>query len=239
MSQDVHGAYTSSLPTKNNQATVVCWDSLKTNIALHKHLRVLAHLKHQRDGFARIFPLLAIVCMLHPAALARKPVIYHFAGLWSSVVRLSHLFEMSSFRYQFRSALIKVICDNFRHIEVSQPPKEAKSWRQTRNRICNLVSADPSYSAKRRRLHMNLLQYDNGDSQADMWTHWCGRSCCRRSSEQERANFSLLQVCKYMVLLFGHGFAVPLLDRWVHAPKALQYVNAPKPLTVDSFRYLL
>lgn len=208
------------------QGTILCWDSLKTNVSLHKHLRLMVHVKHQCDGFAQIFPLLANVCMIHQLALARRPIVYHYNGLWSSIVRLSHLFEVSTFRQQFRSALIRVICSNFQYIEVAHPPTEAKAWRHSRNRICNLVSADPSYSRKRRRLHMGLMTYDNGNPSADMWTHWCHRSCCVGSSAQERSNFALLQVCKFMVLLYAHGFAVLLLYRWVHAPKALQFVNA-------------
>ena len=217
-------AATAAIPI---QATFLCWDSLVTNMAILKHLRLLVHIKHQQDGLAVLYPLLAVVCMLHQCALVRKPIVYHYPGFWSSLVRLGHLFEMSSFRQHFKSALIAVVCNNFRVVTCSTIPDCAKDWRQKRNSLCGLLGTDPSYSSKRANIHWKLAQHDNGDPTGDDWTHWCTGSCCQGASPMEKTNYALLQVCKGFVLLFCQGFPVPLLYRWVHAHKALGWCKDP------------
>lgn len=207
------------------QGSLFCWDSLKTNIAILKQLRYMTHLHHLQSGHDTLHPVLANKCLLHQCALLRKPSLYHFAGFWSSIVRLSHLFEVSSFRQYFKSALIRTICQHFRVVHCSTLPPEAKEWRQSRNTLCGFVSNDPSYSTQRRSLHWQLLQYDNGDPNSLEWCHFCNGQCCTGTSNEEKEFFALCQVCRLNCLLFSFGFPVPLLYRWTHCHKALMYVN--------------
>lgn len=219
------------------QATLICWDSLVTNLAILKYLRVMVHLKHLEDGFNILYPLLANICLLHQLGLARKSITCHYPGLWSAIVRLAHLFEMGSFRKKFRGALISEICDSYRSIPVAALPEEAKTWRQARNRVCNLFSTDGSYSLKRRRLHLKLLEWDNSDPSGRSFCHWCLGHCCRGANGEEKSRYALLQLCKHYTLLFGHGFPVPLLYRWIHGYRALQFVNVLWLAATKFFRY--
>ena len=212
------------------QGTLLVWDSLVTNIALQKELRYAVHMHHQKYGHEVIHPLFASVCNLHQCSLARKPMIHHFGGFWSSVVRLSHLFEISSFRLQFRSVLIELICANFRVVHCANLPDDARQWRYKRNRFSSIVNDDPSYPRKRRALHMHLTHFDNGNPEGLDFVHYCtGSTCCAGTHAKDREHFALLQFCKLYSLLFGQGFPVPLLYRWVHGHKALQWVKEPRP----------
>ena len=213
------------------QGTVVCWDALATNHSILKRLRFLIHMKQQADGYGVVYPLYSSVCLLHQLSLSRKPCVYHFPSVWSSVVRLAHLFETHSFRMSFRSALIKLIVANYRFVQVIGRSDEMKSWRQKRNWLCGLYTNNASYSTKRRQLHLQLMQYDNGDPESPQWTHWCQGKCCSSAgdSAEDRSNFNLLQICKGYTLLFAMGFACPLLYRWVHAHQALEWTKAPWP----------
>lgn len=88
------------------QGTLLAFDSLKANIAMLKQFRQAVHVHHQTECQAtQIFPLLALVCFLHQLSLARGPILFGFDRFWSAVVRLSHLFESSSFRVEFRLSL--------------------------------------------------------------------------------------------------------------------------------------
>lgn len=207
------------------QATVLVWDSLATNVSILRGVREIVHLHHETEGSSTLHPAFAIFCNLHQLALARKPLIHHFHGCWSSVVRLSHLFETSSFRSHFRSALINVICSSFRVIVVSSPPAESRQWRHQRNKICNLATLDTTYSVRRRKLHWELSQFDNGDPLALDFTHFCNGGCCQGSTPEEKGHFALIQTCRLYVLLFAQGYPVPLLYWWVHGHKALQFCN--------------
>ena len=211
------------------QGTLLCWDSLKTNLAVLRRLRAMVHMKHVKDGYQTLYPLLGVVCLLHQCSLLRKPVLYHFPGFWSSVVRLAHLWEVGTFKQQFRAALLRTICVNFRVVHCSALPDAAKQWRHKRNQLCGLYSNDPNYSRKRRLLHMQLLLHDNGDPEGTNWVHYCTGRCCLGTTTAEKEHFAMLQVCKYMTLLFGYGFAVPLLYRWVHAAPALMWCKEPRP----------
>ena len=60
--------------------------------------------------------------------------------------------------------------------------------------------------------HQKLKQFANGDIDSLKITHWCVGTCCSGSSVEQKR--SLLQFCKY---------PVPLLYRWLHAHRALQF----------------
>lgn len=145
----------------NIQGLALCFDSLPTNLAMLKKFRAAVCQKHLSQGckwHKQIFPLLAFCCSIHQLALARKVLIHGFPGVWSSIVRLAHLFEVHSFRIQFRSAVLQVIASNFSYVVCSQLPQEGRCWRDRRLRACNLVTGDAAYSKQRQQLHHQLMR---------------------------------------------------------------------------------
>lgn len=205
------------------QGTVVMFDSLKVNVSMLKHLRQAVHEKHvasdPSDG--SMHPLFATFCLLHQLALARTPILRAFSGFWSSVVRLSHLFENSSFRLQFRHSMVQVICDSFSFVAVPEIPGEASAWKHKRVSLVKYTDG----SMKRISLHTDLMKWDNGDMDSTEMVHFCLGHCCRGSTQASKSWFALLQLTKYYTLLFGFGFPVPLLYRWTHAKRASQFVK--------------
>ena len=206
------------------QALVLSFDSLVTNMAMLKRMRAAQHEKRvelQVKGV--IAPILAICCGIHQLALTRKSLVLRFGGVWTSIVRLGHLFEAHSFRRQFQAALLQVVVSSYSYVACSSLPRSAKQWRLQRLRKCNLLTDDPAYSSKRRQLHMCLSQFDNCDSESVQIIHYCTGQCCVGSSKEAKSEYALLQLCKLYSLLFAHGYPVPLLYRWVHASRALQF----------------
>ena len=202
------------------QTLWLCWDSLKTNVAVLKSLRVAQTQAHE-DDTARF--LLSCKCLIHQAALVRKSIINNFPGHFSSIVRLGHLYEIHSFRNDFRTALIGVVQDSFRFVEVPELPPECERWRNERMQAASMQDSDPSYSRVRRSLHQQLMTWDNGDCSKDSFVHYCTGSCCVGSSTDERREYAKLQVCKILYLIFGLGYPLPLLYRWLHVHRALQF----------------
>ena len=86
------------------QGLTVCCDALPTNFAVVKQIRLASVMENRKHGDKKVFPLLAIPCTVHQLALARKPLLQGIPDFWSSIVRLSHLFEVHSFRVHFPSS---------------------------------------------------------------------------------------------------------------------------------------
>ena len=209
------------------QTLVVCWDSLKTNLAVLKGLRnagYLAH-KHQQAGRKLCSPLLSVRCGLHQLALSRKHIIFQFKSHWSSIVRLAHLFETHSFRKQFQKCLLRVLSSSFVFCSVVELPRDFQQWRQARNRASGLSTDDPSYSLSRISTYSKLFSHDNGDPASKDVTHWCQGACCKGSTPEEKKRFALVQIARAYIKLFGAGFAVPLTYRWLKAHPALHFVK--------------
>ena len=213
----------------------LCFDSLSTNIRITKMLRAvtfqqrLEHAQEKESSGAKslerpALPLIGIACAIHQLALSRRALLFYHSGFWSSIVRLSHLFSVHSFRCQFRSALFAVLSESFVFIPVQALPQDHGKWHQERCKVCNLMTNDSDYKSKRLSWHMFLAKIDNGDCHSDSVTHWCkGGDCCRGHSPTERSKSCLLMICKFYFYLFGFGFAVPLAYRWKHAGPALQF----------------
>ena len=51
-----------------------------------------------RTPNAPIHLAIQLDCCIHQLCLVRRPAVLHVAGLWSCIVRLSHLFDTASFR---------------------------------------------------------------------------------------------------------------------------------------------
>lgn len=207
------------------QCLVVVWDSLRTNVSVMKGLRtkVYSVTKVQEcQEKPSSFPLLSMQCAIHQVALCRKQLLFFFSGHWSSIVRLAHLFEVHTFRCQFRAALVRVLCRSFNFIAVSKLPADFQRWKEERNRRTGFVTRDMNYPAQRFKLHRHLSQFDNGDATANEICHWC-TGCCPGASLVDQKRHCLVQLCRGYILLFGLGFPVPLTYRWLHAHKALQF----------------
>lgn len=206
------------------QCVVLMFDSLKSNLAMLKLIREAVHLQRQNNTADRtLYPMFAQCCLLHQLSLARNPLLLGFGNFWSSVVRLGHLFENQNFRKQFRASMVHVLCESFACITVVDLPIEAFEWREQRNAIFG--QAVHMKESKRSRIHRDLATWDNGDSSHIAVTHWCRGSCCVGQTAEAKQKYALTQICKYYTLLFGFGFPVPLLYRWVHAQRANEYVK--------------
>ena len=48
-------------------------------------------------------------CQVHQLNLIRKPMVLSISNFWTSIIRLAHLFEQSSFRHQFATALVQFL----------------------------------------------------------------------------------------------------------------------------------
>lgn len=203
------------------QALVICWDSLKTNVAVLKGLRYFVHQFHtikNSDGPKTLHPLLSCRCSLHQIALCRKQIVFHFGGHWSAIVRLARLFETHSFRAQFQKALLHEVISSFDWIQVLELPQDHSVWEEQRHELMN--SMDRHYSTTRLRQHRELMLFDNGDPSSTRIVHWCTGVTCSCKGNKRTA---LLRVCSLYNSLFSSGFPVPLTYRWLHAHRALEF----------------
>ena len=212
------------------QVTTICFDSLATNLSVLKQLRALVYEKH--SGFGSQPPtwclMMAIPCLIHQLALSRRSLLNGFAsvGYWSTVVRLAHLMEVSNFRRQFRRAMLAVIAENYSYVPVASWPSGFRQWADQRNEACGRIASDSSrYNKRRLELHNELAKYDNGPCDSTKFVHWCKGDCCPGTSHQAKSRFALVQICKLYSMLFSFGYPVPLLYRWVHCARALQYLK--------------
>ena len=167
--------------------------------------------------------ILSLRCTLHQVALVRKLVPQRFDEHFSNIVRLAHLFELHSFRQDFKTALVRVVLDNFKFVEVPELPPESELWRVERRAAASLLENQAKYSRTRRSLHELLLTWDNGNCSLDSIVHYCTGNCCVGACASEREEYANLQVCKLLYLLFGKGYPVPLLYRWLHVQRALRF----------------
>lgn len=134
-------------------------------------------------------------------------------NFWSSLVQLAHLYEMHSFRSQFQAALLQVVAESFSYIPVAGMPQEASTWMQRRREVLKLgPSADTleqNYQVTRYRLHMQLMEYANGNTESATICHWCLGPCCKGENHAQKSRHALLQVSRCLILLFGNGFPFP------------------------------
>ena len=200
------------------QGLILCCDALVTNLALVKLLRVAIYKYHKEQQENICCPLLVVLCHLHQLALLRKTLLCH-SPFWGNITRLGHLFESSNFKKQFRQALLSLVSENFSFVAVVAKPPEWQAWHRERVRSCRLFG-----TSRRSRLHQSLCQMDNGPPSSASFTHYCtGPSCCPGESLEKREEWAALQMLKGYFLLFGLGFAVPLMYRWKHSGEALEY----------------
>ena len=184
---------TESIPI---QGVALRSDALATNVAVLKELRTAVVVKHRQSaGDGKIYPLIGFFCAIHQLALSRKSLIYGFPNFWSSITRLSHLFEVGSFRTQFRAAVVQEICAHFQYKAVSELPSSSASWQQYLS--APMYWNDFQFRFFQQgaiRVHQSLMKWDNGNPESTAFQHYCTGDCCQGSSLEEKSRFCLVQV---------------------------------------------
>eukprot|EP00438_Fugacium_kawagutii_P030579 Skav232834 [mRNA] locus=scaffold2600:228035:233309:- [translate_table: standard] len=179
-------------------------DSLKTNdAAFQQELLELRKTKKKQHLAIRLR------CYIHQTCLIRRPAVLAVPRLWTTIVRLSHLFEVLSFRKKIAQALATVVCNSFTYIPVRKMPPESSAWRAQSNQL------EQSYNptGKRRKEHAKeILTFLNGNYESDAVFHYCLHNtdppCC--SSYEESLNKALAKIIPF----FAKGCPVPLLYRF-------------------------
>lgn len=83
---------------------VLVGDALPTNDALFKlERRILVSRKEERRLALRV------KCALHQLSLVRKVAVLSVDSFWTTLVRLSHLFEQFTFKKRFSMALVQIL----------------------------------------------------------------------------------------------------------------------------------
>ena len=203
------------------QCLGVTWDSLKTNNAVMKALRECVFTAQRTEASSKqIWPLLSQRCGLHQLQLCRKGVLFYFSSYWSTVVRLAHLFEVHTFRVQFRRALLEVVCQSFEVIKVSQLPSDITEWAKMRSKATDgYQDLKHKLSVKTLEARRELAMLDNGDPSSKKLTHWCLLDSCPCGGYMK----ARLRICQLFVQILGCGYPVPLTYRWLHSGKALAF----------------
>lgn len=200
-------------------------DALKVNDSVCKKLvKQIHHQPFAGEGPKTV--LLQLHCVIHQISLTRKGLALGFTGLWSTLVRLGHLFESHSFRLGFKRAMRKVIGQSFFFLRVDVLPSDSPTWRQARIHSLRLFSDSghsgglKSGSASRRLKALLNCKTDNGDPHGKAFCHWCvGSECCSGVPGEALERM----VCEYESIF--DRLQVPLLYRWKHASQAISFLR--------------
>lgn len=133
--------------------------------------------------------MLGFYCGIHQLALSRKSIIFGFPNFWSAITRLSHLFEVETFRTQFRAAVVQEICNAHQYIPVSTLPEQSPSWRDNSNIEKTILSST------------TVLE----DAAAPQETVTNRKLASRH-----------FKTCRHYSVLFTHGFAIAFLGGSTH-----------------------
>lgn len=191
-------------------------DALKANeSAFNEERKVLKKLQHQNHL------ALKIKCAIHQVCLIRKPVVLLIPAFWTTLVRLSHLFECLSFRKAFATSMASVVSSSFIYLQTAELPPQAEKWAKTRASLKKFYNSD----SKLRRAQLDkCMQFLNGDYESESVFHFCidnGQDppCC--SDRQD----SLKKALQLIVPFFARGYAAPLLYRFKHYSPAVSYIR--------------
>lgn len=166
--------------------------------------------------------LLQIRCCTHQVALIRKPVVLLIPRFWSTLVRISHLYELMSFRKHIASTLTSIICSNFLCVQSDSKPNDMDLWKQ-RAQALQKTYLNKCQSVKSKLLG-EILAFLNGDLSQQAVVHYCtygedGRPCCADSRE------ALSKALRLLVRFFSSGYAPPLLYRFKHYQEAVGFIQ--------------
>ena len=165
--------------------------------------------------------LLKIRCSIHQLSLVRRPCVLMVPRLWTTIVRLSHLYETLSFRKLFARTMASLVCQSFIYLPILQWPEDYNQWRDN----ANILKDSFRCRGKMRKKDLEAcLDFLNGDLTNDSVFHYCnincqGGRCCDGRDD------SLLRCLKHIVPFFSRGFPVPLLYRFKHYDEAITFVT--------------
>ena len=112
---------------------ILCDDSLRANTVVFNELRRLIgeqeNVKHAVLNFK---------CGLHSVSLTRRPIALSIPNYWTTLVRLGHLFESGSYRFDFCKAMDEVIETSFRRVPVDSLPAKHQDWKDQRANVLNI-----------------------------------------------------------------------------------------------------
>ena len=195
-------------------------DSLKANSAACALERTRILEKREVDSSFRKTLYLQLKRSIHQVGLIRKPVVLAIPQLWTTLVRLSHLFEVLSFRKNLAAALTSIICSSFVHVQAPAFPREMHAWKDQASRLMSFYGS--IRSKRRKKLLAAALDHCNGDLSQLPVCHFCkfqdGSYCC-----QDRQQ-ALTKTLRLVVPFFSGGYPVPLLYRFKHYDEAAGFV---------------
>lgn len=213
------------------QSQVFCFvgDALRVNDALFKRLTQAVQ-EQTSDQTCKSFAF-QVHCGIHQVSLTRKTLALGFAGYWSTLVRLGHLFSSHTFRQKFKASMAKLVQENFQFLKVAQLPPETAEWNKLKIDQLRLHTDTGHMGfgggarknlpiSKRIKAISKLMQKDNGNPRDSTFCHWCtGSSCCPGGKDEALSCLimSYLDLFDYM--------CVPLLYRWKHAMAANNFVR--------------
>lgn len=208
------------IPDSSWVSFVFCGDALKANAAAYREeCKEMARNKAKNIGSMRHIAI-KLRCSIHQLCLIRKPVVLMLPRVWTTLVRLSHLFETMSFRKGFARALTAIIQQNFQFMEVTALPEASKSWRVKSDWLRGSFRCQ---SKLRRETFESCLDFLNGDLDSDVIWHFCinnGHGQCCESREE-----ALTKIIKMLVPFCSRGYQVPLLYRFKHYDEAVSYIT--------------
>lgn len=194
-------------------------DALKANDAAFKE-EVRALLQSSDNSHLAM----RLRCLVHQLALVREPVVLFVPRLWSTIVRLAHLFENLTFRKAFARSLAMVISSSFTCLQVHELPDGFSRWQSS----STFLRKNFRFKAKTRSTTFNkILDFLNGNLEADSIIHYCvadfqhGHGFCCESPHE-----ALTKCLQLVVPFFARGFPTPLLYRFKHYDEAVSFITA-------------
>lgn len=164
---------------------------------------------------------LKVKCAVHQCCLIRKPVVLMQPGLWTTVTRLSHLFEAMTFRRSFAQTLAALITRSFTYMPVDRLPPASAVWKRASDKLRESFRCQ---SIMRKRAMNSCLDFLNGDLSSDQVFHFCmddgtGKQCCTGPDD------ALGKCLKVVVPFLSRGYQPPLLYRFKHYDEAISYIT--------------
>ena len=163
---------------------------------------------------------LRLKCGIHQICLIRKPIVLMVPKLWTTIVRLGHLFESLSFRKSFASTMTSILRKSFTYLPVSKMPLQTAPQLAKREMLKNYYQIQ---SKLRKQALADCLDFLNGDLESECIFHFCipknGNECCKDYHD------SLNKCLKLVVPFLCRGFPTPLLYRFKHYDGAVGYLK--------------
>eukprot|EP00959_Pyramimonas_sp_CCMP1952_P023534 494772-Pyramimonas_sp.AAC.1 len=126
------------------------------------------------DGVPTVFSL---NCAAHCCVLSLKPILNHYPGLSSFVIRRGHLCQSWRSSKRYESALETVIASSFEFRQVVALPDNFNAWQNYSRNILTMTGHGLTDEQQ-----LEILRYDNGDWTSERIFHWCPPDClCGRS----------------------------------------------------------